>query len=479
LTLGTPTSLEYTRRAHAPQDTARRTPGPDLGWPAQLRLVRRDFLGYLRQCSETYGDLFAIRPAPGTRIWVVNCAELTQEVLVDRASAFRKSSQTRLMVGKFLGNGLVLSEGSEHQEQKRRLMPAFGPKAIAAMCQTAARSAARWSETTAGEKAVDVEPAMTKLALGNITSFLLGELATAGSGALDGEAEDAFREFAAAIGGRFKSLPLPAWIPTPRNLRERRAISRVDQLVNAIVASAGSAEAASGPAERGQTVLATLVAALRTGTATTQEARDHIVTLLFAGHETVAKAMTWTLQLLALHPEVQRRVQDELDQTTGDRLPGPADLPRLRYLACVIKETMRLYPPAWVFDRGPLQATTLGGQTLRPKDIVYLAPFLLHRQERYFPEPLRFYPERFAGGLEARLPPGAYLPFGAGPRVCIGQSLAFMETMAITAALMATTEVRATAPVAPDPRPDATLSPSTPVELTFTTRRPCVKSGRD
>ncbi len=419
-------------------------PGPDLSWWRQLGLVRRDFLGFLSRSADECGDIFIIRPTPAARIFVLNSAALAHEVTVTRAAEFTKSSQTRYMVGKFLGNGLVLSEGETHAAQRRLLQRSFGHRSIQAVARSSAQRTTSLLQSLPNT-AVDVEPLMTRLSMGVILEHLVG----APSEQTDAGA--AFRTLAEAIGGRFKAMPLPAWVPTSRNRREGAAVRAVADLVRTLLVQS-RAEGHERPS-----VLSSLGKALDAGQLTFPEVRDQMITLLFAGHETVAKALSWTLLLLARHPEIQDRVRAEARETS--------DLPRLRYLTAVIKESMRLYPPVWVFDRSPLKKTMLGGLEVGAKDVVYVSPYLLHGSGRYFPRPTVFDPSRFEG--QATIPDGAYMPFGAGPRSCIGQSLAFVETLAVLATIVKSHRVEDAGSGDVRPRPDATFAPGSAILLAF------------
>lgn len=432
-----------------------RPPGPTDPWWVQLGAVRRDFLGFLTTAGERYGDIFCIRPAPATRIFVLNSVELATEVLTGRAYEFGKSAQTRLMVGKFLGNGLVLSEGDEHAAQRRLLQPSFGARELATIGGPIVDETRRLVATWEPAAPVDVEPALTRLSMRIILKFLVGSLT--GSDVDDSDVT-AFRHFAEAIGGRFRSMPWPAWVPTPQNFRERAAIKQVDRLVADLLARSR----ARGHEPRG--LLGILGRRLDDGRLTLAEVRDHLVTTLFAGHETVAKVLSWTLYLLARHPGIQDAVRDEANSVSSGRPLDTHDVPRLAYTTSVIRESMRLYPPVWVFDRSPLRPLDLGGQSLRPKDIVYVSPFLLHRQSRYFPGPLQFDPGRFEPG-KAAATSSAYIPFGAGRRGCIGQAMAMVEAVLVVATLIQRVEIRPADDDEVLPKPDATLAPATPIRL--------------
>jgi cytochrome P450 len=168
---------------------------------------------------------------------------------------------------------------------------------------------------------------------------------------------------------------------------------------------------------------------------TDEQVRDEVMTIFLAGHETTATALTWVWYLLSQHPEVETRLHDELDRVLGDRAPGLADLPQLKYVEMVVKETMRLYPPAWNFGRQPVENIEIGGYTIRKGSTVFISPYVMHHHPRYFEDPETFDPERFSPENEARITKFSYIPFGAGPRVCIGNSFAMMEAQLILATM--------------------------------------------
>lgn len=201
--------------------------------------------------------------------------------------------------------------------------------------------------------------------------------------------------------------------------------------------------------------------------------RDELVTLLLAGHETTALALTWTLYLLSRHPEIAARMEEEIDATLEpERLPGAADLGRLRYLGWVITEAMRLYPPVYIVGREAVREVEIGGYRLSRGTIFLMSQWVVHRDPRFFPEPETFRPERWGDALDRQRPRFAYLPFGGGPRICIGQPLAMMEAKLVLA--MVCQRFRLAASVGAPVRPYAsvTLRPDGPVRLVVTRRVP-------
>jgi cytochrome P450 len=227
---------------------------------------------------------------------------------------------------------------------------------------------------------------------------------------------------------------LPGWLPTPSQRRLHRAVATLDEACLGVVRR----RRAAGLVETDDDVLALLLRASDAeGSLGEREVRDELVTLVIAGHETVASCLTWTLLLLAQHPEVQRRLADELDALPGDVSPGWADLPALPFTRAVVDEALRLYPPAWVITRRALAGDVVDGVAVPAGTLVILSPWLLHRRRESWPDPLRFDPERFldtgAGRGAAR---GDYLPFGAGPRLCIGRDVALVQAVLILAAVL-------------------------------------------
>jgi cytochrome P450 len=269
---------------------------------------------------------------------------------------------------------------------------------------------------------------------------------------------------------RWRSVyPLPVWIPTPTNLRLKRAVRQLDAIVYGFIKE----RRASG-GDRGD-LLSMLLQAQDAddGTRMTdKQVRDEAMTLFLAGHETTANALSWTWYLLSQHPEVEAKLAAELEAVLGGRSPTVADLPRLRYTEMVVLESMRIFPPVYAFGREAIRECTLGGYRVRRGTTVIMSQWVMHRDPRYFDNPEQFLPERWADGLAKRLPKFAYLPFGGGPRICIGNSFAMMEAILILATMLS--KFRFT--VLPDhpviPRPTVTLRPEHGIKGVLTKREP-------
>lgn len=388
---------------------------------------RRDQLGFYASCARQYGDYVQTRMGP-YRVFLIFHPDAIEELLVARNRDFIKSPGVRLL-RPVLGDGLLLSEGDTWLRQRRLVQPAFHRQRVAGygdvMASYAARHIAEWKD---GDTR-DMHAEMMALTQAIVAKTLFDADVSGDAHQVGQAAEVLMRDFGARL-QRFRVIP--QWIPTPGNLRSRRAIRRLDQTILRII----DARRASGE-DRGD-LLSILVHAQDAddGTRmTAQQVRDEAMTLFMAGHETTAVTLSWTWYLLAQHPEVEARLVDELRGVLGGRAPTVADVPRLKYTEMVVTESMRLYPPAYGLGRQAVRATEIGGHPIAPKDIFIAPTWVVHRDRRWFEEPEAFRPERWAGDLARRLPRFAYFPFGGGPRLCIGNTFATTEAILLLAAI--------------------------------------------
>ena len=194
-----------------------------------------------------------------------------------------------------------------------------------------------------------------------------------------------------------------------------------------------------------------------------KQLRDELVTLMVAGLDTTALALSWSFYLLAKNPEIQKKLTDEISTVLGQRAPSLSDLPKLRYAEAVIKETMRLYPPGWIVGRESISDCEIGGEKFRTGTSFVMSQWLKHRDARFFPEPLEFRPERWL--TETKLPKFAYFPFGGGPRICIGNAFAMMEAVLVLTMVMQKFRVSAAADYEVRPFPSITLQPEGGIHL--------------
>ena len=357
---------------------------------------RRDVLGFFAACARDYGDVVPIR-VPRRRLVLLSHPDLIEEVLTAHA---RRTTKTALLqtLRTVLGDGLLLSEGDTWLRQRRLIQPAFHRQRIAAygevMAAFADRAMAHWKD---GETR-DVHADMMAVTQAIVAKTLFD--ADVSGGAWDvGQALHVLMEDFSRT--RTRVFRLPTFVPTPTRLRTRRAVERLDRLVYGIIA----ARRASGE-DRGDLLSLLLQAqdADDGSRMTDQQARDEIMTLFLAGHETTAVSLSWTWYLLAQHPEVEARLVEELRSVLGGRRPTVADLPRLRYTEMVVTESMRLYPPAYTITRRVVEPLTVGPHAIAPETVLVMSQWVVHRDPRWFDEPAAFQPDRWEHDLAKRLP---------------------------------------------------------------------------
>jgi cytochrome P450 len=375
---------------------------------------------------DAHGDLVPIRFGPLRAHMAYGPAEI-EEVLVDRAADFRKSFGTRMLIP-LLGHGLLTAEGDEWLRHRRLASPAFHRDRVAGYGRTMARYAQEHVGTWPDGEAIDVHEEMTALTLRIVARTLFDADVTPRIeevARLGGEVQDFYF-------GRFASLRflIPTWLPTPGNRRLARAIRRLDEVVYDIIRERRPGE------DRGDLLSLLMLARDEHGAGMSErQIRDEVMTLLLAGHETTALALTWALVLLERNPETRLRLEAELATVLGDAPASPEVIPALPYAQAVVNETLRLYPPAYITGREAVRKTLIGTVPIPKRHIILISMYATHRDPRFFPEPEAFRPERWLDGLEKRLPRGAFIPFGMGSRKCIGAAFAMMEATLLLATI--------------------------------------------
>lgn len=432
-------------------------PGP--GGISVLNILRllRDPLTALGDAHREFGDATTFRVGSLRFVSVADPA-FAQHVLVRNHRNYIKSRSyqgLRLV----LGNGLVTSEGEHWKRQRKLAQPAFHRGRLAKLADTIAQCVeertTQWEHRASST--IDVHDEMMQLTLRIVGRALFGTDLGGGEGSDLGALGPAVttslhkaNEYAEAL------VRVPLWVPTPSNVRFARAKRLLDGIVHGII------EGRRSSGEQRDDVLGTLMAATdESGTERMddQQLRDEVMTLFMAGHETIATAMSWTFLLLHQHPEVTARVRDDLASVLGGRTPVIDDLAKLPYLGQVIDESMRLYPPAWIVERQALDDDQLGPWRIPKGTTVAVSPWIMHRHPALWHEPLRFDPDRFAPGAIDR-DKHAYLPFGAGPRICIGNHFALMEAKLILAIVLQRWSIELLDPAAVRPDPRVTLRPA-------------------
>jgi len=423
---------------------------------------KRDQLGFYESCAREYGDFVQTRLGP-VRMLLIYHPDAIEELLVTRNRDFTKSLGLR-RPRPLVGDGLFLSEGDTWLRQRRLVQPAFHRQRLAGygdvMIAFTQRHMAGWKDGSV----IDMQAEMMALTQAIVAKTLFDADVSGDAYEAGQSAEVVMRDF----GDRLQSLwVIPYWLPTPRNLKSRRAIRRLDALVHRIID-----ERRASPQDRGD-LLSMLVDAQDAddGTRMTgQQVRDEVMTLFLAGHETTAAALSWTWYLLARHTDVEARLADELRTVLDGRAPATSDLPRLRYADMVVTESMRLYPPAYGLGRQATRATEISGQPIARGDIVVVPTYVVQRDVRWFEEPEAFRPERWDGDLARRLPRFAYFPFGGGPRQCIGNGFAQMEAVLLLATIAQRFRLSLVPGQRITPKPYVTLRPEPGIRLLLSRR---------
>jgi cytochrome P450 len=432
---------------------------PELPGPKGLPLLGvsvgfiRDSLGLLRSVAREYGDIVRIPVIMGTRI-LLNRPEYVQQVLVFQPNKFHKSKLSKEATERLLGQGLLINEGDSWRRQRRLAQPAFHKQRIneyrSAMLECAQAQIRLWRD---GETR-DVASEMMELTLEAAVRTLFGTT-------LPGEAQHVGRAMTFlmrySLGRARKPIHIPASWPTPKNRRANREYEFLDSLVYRIISER---KAQAGSNHRND-LLSLLMAAMDEDGSqmTPKQLRDETMTLFLAGHETTALTLSWTWYLLGQNPAAQTRLQEELRGVLGGRTPEIADLGRLPYLHAVINEVLRLYPPAYILARVAIAPFRIGEYDFPAGETVLLSQWVMHRDPRYYDDPDAFRPERWLDGLADRLPPGAYFPFGDGPRRCIGQGFAMLESALVIATIAQRFRFRPVPGRTVSPEPLVTLRP--------------------
>jgi cytochrome P450 len=405
-------------------------PGPKTLIPGgTLFAFRRDPIGFLMSAAHEFGDVAHFQ-AGSQQYFLVNNPEYIKDVLVTHHASFKKGRGLERAKA-MLGNGLLTSEGEFHHRQRRLAQPAFHRDRIARyagmMVEYANRMQhERWRE---GET-LDIAKEMMHLTLAIVGKTLFDTETEA-------EAEQVRQALSESM-KRFNRFMLPFAefldrLPLPGNRRYREARDVLDSIIYRIINERRRSGQDTGD------LLSMLLRAQDDegdgGRMTDIQLRDEVITIFLAGHETTANTLTWTWHLLSEHPEIESRLHHELDIELAGRLPTVEDLPHLRYTEMVITEALRLYPPAWIMGRRALKDYQLGPYVVPAGSIVIMSPYVIHHDDRYFPDPFRFDPDRWTPEARASRPQFWFFPFGGGPRRCIGEGFAWTEAIIVIATL--------------------------------------------
>jgi cytochrome P450 len=395
--------------------------GPFFGL-LTLAQFQRDTLGFLARTAQEYGDLAHFRMAR-FHFYLVNNPEYVREAMVAQGGKLTKwEFQNRTWINA-VGRSTLTSEGDFWKRHRALIQPAFHPKRVGnyegLIRQHTARLLESWSG--GGEREIMFEMMRTTMGIIADILFTLRDM-QAEANDLNWALTTVFEQLTLETAAVFST---PNWIPTPRNLREKRATGIIRDFIMAQIRQHRAAESDQGD------MLSAMLRAVdpETGsTLTDDEICNELKTLFGAGHETTALMLTWTLYLLAQHPEIEQRLYEEAINVLGADDPTAANIEQMPYTEMVIRESMRLYPPTWsLMVRQVNEPITLGGTTIPTGSLLLVPQWVVHRDPRTFPDPLRFDPERFAGDWRGRYPSHAYFPFGAGAHICLGAHLSMLE----------------------------------------------------
>ena len=390
--------------------------------------IRHDPLQFLVESWRAYGDVVQF-PIPTPPTYMVSSPAGVRRVLQQNHRGYGKATVQYRNLALVTGPGLLAADTEAWRVQRKAVQPAFHPRAVVSVVDhtatAAGRLADRWAQLRPNTL-VDVDEAMMRTALEIVGAALFGADLRDESAELAAAAQDGRH---AVVARTRNPLSPPLVVPTPGNLRLRSAVRRLDGAVFDIVSARRARPAPPEPQDMLDVLLAD-------GSLTSEELRDQVVTFIVAGHETVASALAWAWYLLGEHPQVADQVAAEAEEVLGGRAPTFADLPQLRWASAVFDEAMRLYPPGWLITRKALAEDTVDGHTIPAGALVLISPYLVHRHPEANDgfDPEAFAPQRFLDGPPSPAT-GVYIPFGAGPRLCIGRDMARAEGAVVLAAL--------------------------------------------
>ncbi|MFO1147842.1 MAG: cytochrome P450 [Alsobacter sp.] len=396
-----------------------------------------------------------------------------RRVLVENGANYRKDDLQRAVLAPGLGQGLLTAEGEAWKRARRTLAPLFTPRRVDALARRMTppieAQVARMAARREG-RVVDVAEDMTRLTYDVLAETLFSNTIAGGAAAFGAALTRYFD-----TQGRIDPLDIlgaPAWLPRIGRLRARPALRFFEEQVTSIIAQRQSELAAGqGRPDEPPDLLSALLQARdpETGAGLSdEEVGANIVTFIGAGHETTANALTWTLYLLATHPEARRMVEAEAD-AAGDLAQAARD-ERLPWTRAVLEEAMRLYPPVASLTRAAREQDVVAGAVVPKGALVVVAPYVLHRHERLWEDPALFRPERFLPGAREAIDRYAYLPFGAGPRICIGQLFAMTEAVIALAAMLRSLRFQYAGDQPPTPQQRITLRPREGMPMRVTRR---------
>jgi cytochrome P450 len=415
-----------------------------------------DPLAFLSKCRD-YGDIVPLRLGLTTSCVLTN-PDYIEQVLKDR-DTYIKSRGFRVLKT-LLGNGLLTADGESWFWQRRLAQPMFHQKRIDNYGNIMVAYTDRMLQSWHDGETHDIHADMMRLTLEIVMKCIFNADVDTGEAQAIADALDVAMNWFESK--RRQNFLVWEWFPRPENVRYHQAIAKMDAAIYNLIA------ARRQQTEETHDLLSMLMSARDEETGQQMDdklLRDEVATLMLAGHETTANALSWTLMLLAQHPESRKKLAAELQQVLQGRLPSIEDLGKLTYTNQVVKESMRLYPPVAIFGREAARDTTIGDYEIPQGTVVTISQWVMHRHPQYFANPDAFEPERWTENFEKQLPRGVYIPFGDGPRVCIGKGFAQMEAVLLLATISQRFELDLEPGFEIVPQPSITLRPATGIRV--------------
>jgi cytochrome P450 len=388
-----------------------------------------DFVGRLQA---KYGDLFVAKSPLLSPVYFVTDPQLSYELLVKQSPPLAKPKLIRRAMQSSFGNGLFTSEGEFWRKQRKLMQPVFHHGRIGRFAERMVQHTEQWLAARQDGEILLIDEEMHALTFTIVVDALFST-----EGADTAVVAQAMHDLGQGLNAQSKSIlliALPDWAPLPALQQKRRGSQTLARLVQTMIAERRALGEATSPPDLLSMLLFTRDA--DTGEQMSdQQIQDELVTLFIAGHETTAVLLAWVWVLLTKHPEVVVQLHEELDGVLNGRAPTLADLPQLPIVEGIVKETLRLYPPAWLLFRELAEPLVVEAGIMAAGSMVFLFPYTVQRDGRYFDNPTAFQPERWSDGFERGLPKGTFFPFGMGPRICIGNGFASMEAQLLLATI--------------------------------------------
>ncbi|MEM7028489.1 MAG: cytochrome P450 [Chloroflexota bacterium] len=389
-----------------------------------LPMMTKDFFGFITEARETYGDAYTLNFGP-TKAIILNHPRHVEHVFLRHATNYSKGGPMWATIRDLIGNGLASSEGDFWRKQRRMIQPQFHHQRIAGlanlMMEAIDEGLADWDIAVDTNQSIDAEKAFSRITMKVIVKTMFG------TGLNNEEADKVGNALTYALDYILKGVVtnmLPSWLPAPGRKQYQTAIDTIDEIVFGVI------ERRQQSGEEGDDLISLLLSAVDEESGqgmSKQQLRDEAVTMFLAGYETTATALKWAFYVLKEQPDIVKRLYDEIDLTLGDRTPTFADLRNLPYPRRVFQEALRLFPPAWWLMRTAVEDDEIDGYRIPAGTIVTPIPYTIHRHPDFWPEAEKFDPDRFTPERLSGQHKQAWVPFGAGQRMCIGREFALME----------------------------------------------------